>query len=139
MAKAPRPKKGGYDALKKRQERAKEAYRITIRESNLSFVYRPYGIPTYVRGHVRDVTGRTVEELLWERGSVDAQTYCDIWWITRLCNDETVQIDIGDRTIEVALTRRHVQDEWDERFPGITKDDIEDVSITGQADDSPEA
>ena len=43
MAKSPTPKKGGYDAAKERQERARQTFRVTVKDSDISFVYRPYG------------------------------------------------------------------------------------------------
>lgn len=132
MAKAPKPKTGGYDAAKERMERAKKAYRITLADGDLTFVYRPFGIPTYVRSHVRDVTGMAVDQLLWERGAFDVQTIADYWWIARLTADET---GADGRPI----TRRQVQDELDERAPGAIYSDFAQDDISDEVDDSPEA
>lgn len=132
MAKAPKPKAGGYDAAKERQERAKQTFRVTVKDSDISFVYRPYGLPIRVRGHVREVTGKTVDLLLWGTEGVDVATYVDLWWISRLCDDE---LGADGRPI----SRAAVQAEFDERCPGATLADIEDPDITAEVDDSPEA
>jgi hypothetical protein len=132
MAKAPTPKKGGYDAAKERQERARQTFRVTVKDSDISFVYRPYGLPIRVRGHVREVTGKTVDLLLWGTEGVDVATYVDLWWISRLCDDELG----ADGHL---ISRAAVQAEFDERCPGATLADIEDVDITAEVDDSPEA
>lgn len=132
MAKSPTPKKGGYDAAKKRQERARQTFRVTVKDSDISFVYRPYGLPIRVRGHVREVTGKTVDLLLWGTEGVDVATYVDLWWISRLCDDE---LGADGRPI----SRAAVQAEFDERCPGATLADIEDPDITAEVDDSPEA
>lgn len=132
MAKAPKPKAGGYDAAKERMERAKQTFRITLDGGDLSFTYRPYGIPTYVRGHVRDVTGMSVDQMLWQRGAFDIQTIADYWWISRLCDDETGP----DRR---PITRRAVQDELDEQAAGAVYSDFLQEDISGEVDDSPEA
>ena len=88
MAKAPKPKSGGYDAAKERQERAKQTFRVTVKDSDISFVYRPYGLPIRVRGLVREMTGKSVDLLLWGTEGIDVATYVDLWWISRLCDDE---------------------------------------------------
>lgn len=132
MATAPKPKKGGHDAAKERMERAKKAYRITLADGDLTFVYRPFGIPTYVRSHVRDVTGMAVDQLLWERGAFDVQTIADYWWIARLAAGEVG----GDLR---PITRRQVQDELDERAPGAIYSDFQQDDISDEVDDSPEA
>ena len=142
MAKAPKPKAGGYDAAKERMERAKKAYRITLADGDLTFVYRPFGIPTYVRSHVRDVTGMAVDQLLWERGAFDVQTICDYWWISRLCADETTRIMVGadgENSTEIPLPRRQVQDELDRLAPGAVYADFVQEDISDEVDDSPEA
>lgn len=130
--KALKPKPGGYEAAKERQERARQTFRITLPDSDLSFVYRPFGIPTYVRGHVRDVTGMAVDELLFQRGAFDVQTICDYWWISRLIADEHG----ADGRL---ISRRTVQDEFDERCPGAIYSDFSQDDITNEVDDSPEA
>ena len=132
MAKAPKPKEGGYDAAKERQERARQTFRITLDGSDLSFVYRPFGIPTYVRSFVRDVTGMAVDELLFQRGAFDAQTICDYWWISRPIAEER---GADGRPV----SRRAVQDEFDERCPGAVYGDFSQDDITNEVDDSPEA
>jgi hypothetical protein len=138
MAKAPKPKEGGYDAAKERQERAKQTFRVSVKESDVSFVYRPYGIPVRVRGHIADVTGKTVDLLLYGNRGVDITTFADMWWISRLCDGET---GADGRPI----TRQVVHDEFDERCPGATfiygsdKSDIVEEDVTSEVDDSPKA
>jgi|JI10StandDraft_1071094.scaffolds.fasta_scaffold564793_3 hypothetical protein len=124
MAKAPKVKPGGYDAAIERANRAKETYRISVKDTDpeFSFEYQPYNLPMSVRAHVRDVTGKTVELLVHGSEGRDVSIYCDVWWIARLAAGESV-------------TRRQVQAEWDERFPGAVRTDITDELI----EDSPEA
>lgn len=132
MAKAPKPKVGGHEAAKERQERARQTFRVSVKDSDISFVYRPYGIPVSVRSHVRDVTGKSVDLLLWGPDGIDIATYVDLWWISRLCADET---GADGRPI----SRQAVQQEFDEACPGATLADIEDEDITNEVGDSPEA
>lgn len=132
MAKAPRPKKGGYDAAKERQERARQTFRVELPDSEFSFVYRPFGIPIRVRGYVRDVTGKAVDLLLWGTDGVDVATYADMWWISRLCADET---GADGRPI----SRAAVQAEFDDLCAGARYSDFVETDISDEVNDSPEA
>jgi len=132
MAKAPKPKQGGYDAAKERQQRARQTFRVALRDSEFSFTYRPYGIPIRVRGHVRDVTGKSVDMLLWGSNGVDVSSYADMWWITRLCDDET---GADGRPI----SREAVQAEFDDVCAGATYSDFDETDISAEVDDSPKA
>lgn len=132
MAKAPKPKVGGYDAAKERQERAKQTFRVSVKDSDISFVYRPFGVPIRVRAHVREQVGTTLDEMLFQHGAVDVQTFVDMWWISRLCAEEVG----GDGK---PITRRSVQDEFDERCPGAIYSDFVQEDVTDEVHDSPEA
>lgn len=116
MASAPKVKKGGYDAAAKRAERARETYRIGVKDSDLSFEFQPYNVPVSVRAAVRDQTGKSIEVLLFAPEGFDVATYCDMWWIARMAGGEDV-------------SRAQVQAEWDERVPGVTREDITDEKV----------
>jgi len=132
MAKAPKPKQGGYDAAKERQERARQTFRVELPGSDLSFMYRPFGIPIRVRGLVRDLTGKSVDLLLWGTDGVDVATYADMWWVSRLCDDET---GADGRPI----ARAAVHAEFDEVCAGARYSDFVETDISAEVDDSPEA
>lgn len=122
MAKAPPVKKGGHDAAAKRAEAARQTFKVWIGdedEPDLEFEWQPNNIPTNVRAHVRDVTGTVVEVLIHGSKGMDPSVYCDMWWIKRLAAGETV-----DEPFPHRITREEVQREWDEKFPGIARDDI---------------
>lgn len=131
-ATAPKPKVGGYDAAKERQERAKQTFRVTVKDSDISFTYRPYGIPIRVRAFVREHVGMTLDQMLFATGTLDVQTMVDMWWISRLCDGDTG----GNGK---PITRAVVQDEFDELCPGAIYDDFVQEDITDEVDDSPKA
>jgi len=116
MAKAPPVKKGGHDAAAKRAERARETFRVGVKDSEFEFFYQPYNLPVSVRATVRDVTKKTVEVLLYSSVGRDVSMYCDVWWISRLASGEKV-------------SREQVQSEWDEQLPGVTLDDITEEQV----------
>lgn len=122
MAKAPKVKAGGYEAAKKRAEKAKQVYRITVADTGVTFTYAPYNMPIRVRALVRDQFGMSLDEFLFARGAMDVQTYADLWWLSRLCDGEHI-------------TRDDVHSEWDERCAGVDRDDIDDVLIHGTDED----
>lgn len=139
MAKAPKPKQGGYDAAKERQERAKQVFRISLRDGDFSFVYRP-SLPVRVRGYVRDTTGKSVDLLLFGSAGNDVAMYADMWWLSRLAAGEQEMAQVGDGKLPVGpLSRETVMDEFDERCPGARYSDFDEVDISGEVDDSPEA
>jgi hypothetical protein len=122
MASAPKVKKGGHEAAKSRKAKAREVYRISVADTDVSFTHAPNNVPIRVRSLVRDLFGMSLDQWLFGRGAVDVQTYADIWWISRLSAGENV-------------TRDEVHDEWDERCPGVTKHDIDDHQIAGVDED----
>ncbi len=118
MAKAPKVKPGGYEAAKARNEKARQVFRVTVADTDVSFTYAPYNVPIRVRAMVRDQFGMSLDEFLFARGAVDVQTYADLWWISRLVDGEHI-------------TRDDVHADWDERCGGAGKDDITDELILG--------
>lgn len=131
-ATAPKPKQGGYEAAAERHERAAKTLRIELPDSEFSFVYRPYGIPVRVRGHVRDVTGKTVDVLLYGADGTDVSLFADAWWVSRLCADE---VGADGRPV----SRAAVQAEFDELCAGAVAADFVETDATDEVDDSPKA
>ena len=127
MAKAPKVKPGGYQAAKARADKAKQVYRVSVADTDVSFTYAPFNVPIRVRGIIRDLHGMSLDEFLFARGAVDVQTYADLWWISRLSDGEHV-------------TRDEVHAEWDEQCAGADKSDITDELIEDdEAGDDPKA
>lgn len=131
-ASAPKPKQGGYDALKERQERAKQTWRVSFKDTEISFVWRPYGVPIRIRGYVADVTGKTLDILLNGTTGVDVAQYVDMWWISRLIAGEA---GADGRPI----SRIAVQEEFDQLCPGASLRDVIEEDISDEVHDSPEA
>jgi hypothetical protein len=132
MAKAPKVKPGGYQAADERKERARLAIRFTVKDSDITFVWRPFGIPTRIRSHVRNTTGMPIDTLLFDGGAVDVASYVDMWWISRMCADEAG----ADGRL---ISRAAVQAEFDERCPGAAIGDFVQSDASDEVDDSPEA
>ena len=140
MAKAPRPKQGGYDAAKARQERARQVSRVALKDSDFAFTWRPHGLPVRARSEVVNQTGKVVEDLLWGHDTVDVALFADMWWISRLASGEQETIEIGGQTRTLGpLLRSTVQEEFDSRCPGAVYGDFEQTDISNEVDDSPEA
>lgn len=116
MAKAPKIKPGGHEAAKARQEAAKQVFRVTVPDTDVSFTYAPANVPIRVRALVRDTQGMSLDEFLFARGAVDVQTYADLWWVSRLIDGEHI-------------TRDEVHAEWDDKCAGVTKADVVDELV----------
>lgn len=127
MAKAPKPKAGGYEAAKKRRESAKQTFRISTdpEVSDLDFTTSLSSFPVRVRRRVKQETGEPIELHLFAHGQFDLSTYCSLWWINRLVNGET--LSLADAEIE-----------WDERYGHLLLADIVDEEVSDPTDD-PEA
>ncbi len=116
MAKAPKPKEGGYDAAKERLARAAQALKVTVPGTDVEpFAVALSNLPGPVRRRVRSETGRSIEGLSGDEPGID--TYVLLWWVSRLVGGE-----------DVALV--FAEDEWSDRCAGIRIGDLETEWIT---------
>ena len=127
-ASAPRPKVGGQQAAVDRKERARQHQVVTVGDTGVTFRYNLAALPIRIRSYVRDQTGKSCEELLGLGvGRVQVDSYCDLWWISRLAAGEIVQATEA-HPVPHLISRAEVQAEWDDKCIGVVLDDIDEAT-----------
>lgn len=116
MAKAPKPKKGGYDAAKERLARASQALKVTVPGTDIApFAVALANVPAGIRRRIRIETGSPLEAHTSDEAGID--TYVLLWWVSRLVNGDT-------------LLLTQAEEQWTERAGGIRLGDLETEFIT---------